>query len=87
MEPNEIRRKFYSPDTKFYGRMYGTTSPDDRIIEIDKSSIQFSAEDDGFCYTWGWPGPDWNFYKFTDYGRSWTFDMKDFKEKENGTNT
>lgn len=87
MESNEVRKKFYSPNTKFYGRMYGTTSPDDRIIEIDKSHIKFTSDGDAFYFVWGWPGPDWNLYRFIDYGITWAFDMADFKEEENGTNT
>ncbi len=57
MESNEIRRKFYSPNIKFYGRMYGTTSPDDKIIEIDKNQIKFNLDGTAFCYVWDWPGP------------------------------
>ena len=49
MESNEIRRKFYSPNIKFYGRMYGTTSPDDKIIEIDKNQIKFDLDGTAFC--------------------------------------
>jgi hypothetical protein len=27
----------------------------------------------GLIYIWGWPGPDYNFYKFSDYGETWAF--------------
>lgn len=82
MESNEIRRKFYSPSTKFYGRMYGTTSPNDEIVEIDKRKIKFTLNGDAFYFVWGWPGPDWNLYRFIDYGITWAFDMADFKEEK-----
>lgn len=78
MEISEIKRRFYSPNTRFYGRMYGSTSVDDEIIEINKKEIRFAASGDGFIFVWDWPGPDWNFYKFVDYGKSWAFDMRDF---------
>ena len=43
MEISEIKRRFYSPNTRFYGRMYGSTSVDDEIIEINKKEIRFAA--------------------------------------------
>lgn len=85
MKSNEVRKKFYSPSTKFYGRMYGTTSSDDRVIEIDKSKIKFVPNEDAFYFVWGQPGPDINEYKFSDYGKSWAFSMEDF-EVNNGIN-
>ena len=44
MTNNEIRYKFYSPKTKFYGTMYGGPygeSEWDKILEINKKNIEF----------------------------------------------
>ena len=44
MTNNEIRAKFYSSTTKFYGTMYGGPYGEcewDRIIKIDKEDIKF----------------------------------------------
>ena len=83
MTNNEIRYKFYLPDTKFYGTMYGNKyigNELDKIIKIDKKEISFAKNIDAFYYVWGWPGPDANLYYFKDYGITWAFDMNDFDE-------
>ena len=83
MTTNEIRFKFYSKSTKFYGTMYGGLyglSKLDEIIEIDKKDIKFCKNEDAFYYVWGWPGPDVNIYKFKDYGKTWAFKKEDFQK-------
>lgn len=92
MTNNEVRKLFYSPSTKFYGTMYGGIygiHEWDKIIEIEKKDIKICVDIDAFYYIWGWPGPDANFYYFKDYGRTWAFDINDFKVKEglNGSNS
>ena len=85
MTNNEIRYKFYSPKTKFYGTMYGGPygeSEWDKILEINKKDIEFCQNEDAFYYIWGWPGPDVNFYYFKDYGLTWAFNKNDFIRKE-----
>ena len=93
MNNSEIRFKFYSPSTKFYGRMYGNEfiiivkngemiKELDKIIEIPKEKIHFCKNDECFWYQWGWPGPDVNLYYFKDYGITWAFDKNDFINKE-----
>ena len=85
MTNNEIRYKFYSPKTKFYGTMYGGPygeSEWDKILEINKKDIEFCQNEDAFYYIWGWPGPDVNFYYFKDYGLTWAFNKNDFISKE-----
>lgn len=65
MTNDEIRYKFYSSASKFYGTMYGGPygkSEFDTIEEINKKDIEFCEDVDAFCYIWGWPGPDANFY-------------------------
>lgn len=87
MTNNEIRYKFYSPKTKFYGTMYGGPygkSEFDKILEIDKKDIKFCKNEDAFYYTWGWPGPDTNLYYFKDYGITWAFNEEDFRKEEVG---
>ena len=79
---NVIRETFYSPSSKFYGTMYGGPYGKhelDKIIEINKKDVKFCQNADAFYYIWGWPGPDANLYYFKDYGRTWTFNMNDFK--------
>ena len=89
MSSNEVRYKFYSNDTKFYGTMYGSVygvHEWDKIIEIDKKNIKFCQNADAFYYIWGWPGPDANLYYFKDYGKTWAFNIKDF-ERNGGSRT
>lgn len=59
----------------------------DRLIFIKKNEIRLVEEDQtkehGFLYRWGFPGPDWNFYKIKDYGRTWAFDPLEIKSIAN----
>ena len=93
MTNNEIRYKFYLPNTKFYGRMYGNKYITiyknteiirklDEIIEIDKSDIHFCENAEAFWYRWGGPGPDVNLYYFKDYGETWAFNLEDLEKEE-----
>lgn len=45
----------------------------DEIIRIEKSSLEIDKRHNRFIYIWGYPGPDYNAYKFTDYGKTWAF--------------
>ena len=69
-------------DGSIYGYMYG--SPwiyngsyeewrRDELIEWKKSELELGRNRDCFCVVWGWPGPDYNIYKFRDYGITWAF--------------
>lgn len=85
MTNNEVRRKFYSLTTKFYGTMYGGPygkSEWDKILEIDKKKIKFCKNADAFYYVWGWPDPDANLYYFKDCGITWAFNKNDFIREE-----
>ena len=57
--------------------MYGLHKSKDRIIDIKTKEISnFVFNWDGepaFIYIWGWPGPDFNVYKMSDYGETWAF--------------
>ena len=83
MTADEIRFKFYSKSTKFYGTMYGGPyglHEWDKILKIDKKDIKFCKDEDAFYYVWGWPGPDINIYSFEDYGKTWAFRKRDFRK-------
>ena len=58
-----------------WGEMYGRkcTDPNAVILEIKKTRLEKTKADDAVWYTWGWPGPDMNCYKFSDYGETWAF--------------
>lgn len=55
----------------FYGEFYGREKADKNAeyCEINVSSCKII--DSGIVYIWGWPGPDVNFYKWSDYGNTW----------------
>lgn len=55
--------------------MYG--NPGDDTIKVSPDELDFGK--DGFTYTWGWPGPDFNRYKFDDYGKTWAFKWNEFE--------
>lgn len=69
-----------------YGFMYGspyintsTGKVKDDIIKIKQSDLKIGKNKDCFIYIWGWPGPDANFYKFKDYGITWSFNKEDLE--------
>ena len=57
--------------------MYGLHKSEDKILKIKTAEISnFVFNWDGepaFIYLWGWPGPDGNVYKMSDYGETWAF--------------
>lgn len=69
-----------------YGYMYVDPRPDIPISEKVSGKIIFIKEDElkiqsgGFLEVWGWPGPDWNFYSFDDYGKTWAFRKRDLNK-------
>ena len=64
-------------DGTLYCAMYGQNN--DRFIDIKKSSVRYKPGDDRFVYIWGWPGMDYNVYRFADYGKTWALSMDDLK--------
>ena len=62
------------PDV-IWGEMYGRkrTDPNAIIIDIKKSELYKTKNDDSVMFIWGWPGPDANIYEFSDYGETWAF--------------
>lgn len=90
MTKQEILSRYYAAETDFiYGRMYGseyitTVYKDgaktelDKIVRIGKNEIkEFNPEKEYILFIWGWPGPDYNVYKFSDYGKTWAFDREE----------
>lgn len=56
-----------------YGEKY---KQDSDLINLDITKIDCIWTDDndepvGFCYVWGFPGPDMSIYYFKDFNKSW----------------
>ena len=85
MKNEEILKWFDSDSSNpIYGYMYGAPYVysagieksewiRDKLIEIKKSELRLGENKDCFVFIWGWPGPDFNIYKFSDYGVTWAF--------------
>ena len=94
MTANEAREKWlkiaqeHDGIVPFYGCMYGYAGVGEKIISMSVNAICISKTEDCFYYVWGYPGPDYNIYKFSDYGKTWAcsiYDFKyDFEEHEDG---
>lgn len=75
-------------DAHIWGTMHGSTCSDELLTNISKKELELTFDADEFIYIWGWPGPDYNRYKFADYGKTWAFtreelpNYKTFKERE-----
>lgn len=94
MDNKTIIEKYESKDVKsIFGYMYGnpyvdvcrngnTVQQKDRIIEIKKESLHMSRNRDGLIFIFGSPGPDFNHYKFSDYGITWAFTRKEIEGAE-----
>lgn len=65
----------------------------DKIVRIDidklKPNIVFRPDDPnnepcitGFTFTWGWPGPDYNIYSLSDYGKTWALTLEEIEGYE-----
>lgn len=52
----------------------------DKLIEIETEKLEFGQL--SFTFVWGWPGPDWNDYRYDDYGVTWAFRKEDIKPAE-----
>lgn len=54
----------------FYGTMHGQPYHDGmQIIHVKPNEAQLDGK--GLYYVWGWPGPDFNRYFLSDYGKTW----------------
>lgn len=86
MTKEKILEMYNNPSVEaIYGFMYGQpfieyadgSQKPDKVIQILKSELRLSKDKDSFFYVWGWPGPDYNQYKFKDYGKTWVFTDKE----------
>ena len=68
---NNIEEKIAKAKTDgIWGTKYGMDKHNDTdILHIDPNSLHF--DEDGMVFIWGWPGPDYNLYKYSDYGNTW----------------
>lgn len=59
-----------------YGRPtvhFGNKEEPDVLTKIRVKNIS-PLDENSFMYIWGWPGPDYNIYYFSDYGVTWCFE-------------
>lgn len=51
----------------------------DDYVFISKDELKEwgTKECTGYFFIWGMPGPDYNVYLFSDYGKTWSFDEND----------
>lgn len=92
MDNAEIMKKYESEETKsIFGYMFGKPFKNvirngqflhekDRIIEIPKVHLDVGKSGTSFIYIWGMPGPDYNIYKFSDYGITWAFTAEEIAD-------
>ena len=95
MSENEIFERFFDSSTRsIWGYMYGKPKIStfvkgklemipDKLIEIGKSEVKYvenNAGEKGLLFVWGYPGPDCNFYKLCDYGKTWAFTKDEIVE-------
>ena len=91
MTPKEILAWYESEDERpIYGYSYGSPwawhganggwVKSGWIEEWKKSELHLSG--DSFVVIWGWPGPDTNTYRFSDYGITWAFSEDELVETE-----
>lgn len=63
---------------KIYSLLYSPVrlkeeSLEEQIIEIPLTELEWAKDHKSFVYTWGWPGPDYNRYDASTYGKGWAF--------------
>ena len=81
---------YYDTREPIYGLMYNKRTISKPIEEdicfINHKELKLSEYKDSFIFIWGWPGPDYNLYKFKDYGVTWAFTKEElinyYKERE-----
>lgn len=85
MTTEQIITKLQTADNIYaymYGRPYILTSRNnfyepDKIIKIPISDLLITEK--SIYYIWGYPGPDYNMYLFSDYGATWAFTEEEIK--------
>lgn len=97
MNSADIVKRFKESDC-IYGRMYGneyrTIYDHGKVrrekelvlkLDIKTDGIELHEEKEMLLFTWGWPGPDYNIYRFADYGKTWSFDEGELEEYDRTT--
>ena len=56
----------------------------DKIIFIEREKLDIGSN--GFVYVWGWPGPDYNYYDYDDYGITWALTEDELLSKQGKDN-
>lgn len=85
MTPTDAKKRFLELASQnngrvdFYGYMYGYAGPNEKILDMTVRKDALSKDGKSFFYFWGYPGPDYNQYSFSDYGKTWAFTMEDFQ--------
>lgn len=65
----------------FYGTMYGQPYTHGmQIIHVEPNEAQLDGL--GLYYVWGWPGPDFNRYFLSDYGKTWALTEEEITERK-----
>ena len=83
MDEKEILAWYESDDERsIWGFMYGMPteyngSVKDALEEWKKNELHLSSSKDSFYVIWGGPGPDFNIYKLSDYGKTWAFTIEE----------
>lgn len=77
MTDKELYYKVMQHD-KIYSLLYSPIrikeeSLEDQIIEIPLTELKWAKDKTSFVYVWGWPGPDYNRYDASTYGKGWAF--------------
>ena len=67
---------FGYPYIPYGGKYYGK----DDIIFIKSEKLTLGRNNDCLIYVWGWPGPDFNEYYFSDYKKTWAFRESDIEK-------
>ena len=83
MDNCDILEKYFTDESiqEIWGTMYGGYSnTDECITTIPKKEFKLTRNADEFIYIWGWPGPDANFYKLSDYGKTWAFTREELPQ-------
>lgn len=76
MDKESILKKYNDPGVRYiYGSFYGRPWDDFTYIEKEKLKLSYNA----FVFIWGGPGPDYNVYKFSDYGITWAFTKEEIE--------
>ena len=70
MEKDFIWSLMYSPNKS------KLLSLEEQILEIKTKELIWAKDEQSFFWIWGYPGPDFNTYDISTYGKGWAFDRE-----------